>query len=130
MPQPLCTGTTLQCTMGAAPSVFVAQPLPGAPMILGAMPAGTIAQTLPVNIPPFGMCQSPSNPAVASATAAAMGVLTPMPCVPMVITPWAPPSITTSHAMLPVATVASKCACAYGGVISATVPVAGPAQTT
>jgi hypothetical protein len=130
MPQPLCTGTTLQCSMGAAPSVFVAQPLPGSPMILGAMATATIVQTLPANILPFGMCQSPANPAVASATAAAMGVLTPMPCLPMVVTPWAPPSTTTAHAMLPIATVASKCMCAYGGVISVTAPIPGPAQTT
>lgn len=130
MPQPLCTGTTLTCSFGAAPTVFVAQPLPGAPMILGAMPAATITQTLPVNIPTFGMCQSLANPTVASATAAAMGALTPMPCVPAIVTPWAPPAVSLFNSMLPVATVNSRCMCAYGGVISVAAPVPGPANPT
>jgi hypothetical protein len=129
MPQPLCTGTILQCSMGVAPSVFVALPLPGTPMILGGMPAATILQTTPVvNILPFGLCRSPANPAVASATAAAMGALTPMPCTPLIPTTWAPPSLTTFHGMLPVASSISTCACMFGGVISVSVPVPGPVQ--
>lgn len=130
MPQPLCTGTMLACTFGVAPSVFVAEPLPGAPMILGAMPAATILQMLPDNIPPFGMCQSMANPEVASATAAAQGVLTPMPCTPLVAAPWAPPATSLFSNMQPVATVASICECSFGGVISVTTPIPGPAETT
>lgn len=130
MPQPLVTGTMLQCSMGLAPSVFVADPLPGAPMVLGALAAGTIAQILPTNVPPFGMCQSMTNPAVASATAAAQGVLTPMPCTPLIAAPWMPPSTTTTSNMLPLATVASKCMCSLGGVVSVAAPIPGPAETT
>lgn len=40
-----------------------------------------------LNIMPFGMCTTPSNPMVAAATAAALGVLTPMPCLPMTMSP-------------------------------------------
>ena len=40
------------------------------------MPAANIMDHVPmVNIMPFGMCITPSNPAVAAATAAALGVL-------------------------------------------------------
>ncbi len=129
MPKFLTTGATLECTMGAAPSVFVAQGLPGVPDILGSMPAATIAEFTPTNILPFGMCKSPENPTVAQATAAANGVLTPMPCVPSVVAPWAPPSECTTVNGVALATAESKCACAYGGTISVQTPIQGPEDT-
>lgn len=43
-----------------------------------------------MNIMPFGMCMSIANPTVAAATAAALGVLTPMPCIPATTSPWVP----------------------------------------
>lgn len=39
------------------------------------------------NILSFGMCSHPANPIVASATAATMGVLTPMSCIPVTVSP-------------------------------------------
>lgn len=72
-----CTGATMTCAMGVAPSTFSATPK----LVNSSnMPAGNIMDCVPmVNIPPFGLCMSPTNPAVAAATAAALGVLTPMP---------------------------------------------------
>lgn len=66
----------------------------------------------------FGMCTSPSNPTVAAATAAALGVLTPMPCIPACAAPWAPGSPTVIVGGKPALNNSSKCICSYGGVIS------------
>ncbi|MDD2421592.1 MAG: DUF4280 domain-containing protein [Heliobacteriaceae bacterium] len=70
---------------------------------------------------PFGMCSSPANPAVAAATAAALGVLTPMPCTPLVVTPWAPGSPTVLVGGYPALNNSSKAMCSFGGVIQITV---------
>lgn len=73
------------------------------------------------NIMSFGMCQSMSNPTVASATAAAQGVLTPMPCAPVVTAPWAPPGqvkVMDTPALINNA----KCMCQWGGMISVNNP--------
>ena len=130
MPKFLATGATLQCTMGAAPSVFTAQGLPGVPMVLGSLPAATITEFVAMmNIMPFAMCQSPQNPMVAAATAAAMGVLTPMPCIPNVVAPWAPPSQCATANGIPLATAQSTCTCAWAGTISVQMPTQGPEDT-
>jgi len=70
-----------------------------------------------VNIMPFGMCSSPSNPVVASATAAALGVLTPMPCIPNTTTPWSPGAPTMMLANQPALDDTSILNCMWGGVI-------------
>ena len=68
MPLFLTTGMMLECSMGAAPTPFVADPLPGAPTESG-MPCATIVQIVAAkNIMPFGMCKSMANPTVAAAT--------------------------------------------------------------
>ena len=54
-------------------------------------PAATIMAFKPMaNIPGFGACMSPMNPQVIAATAAALGVFTPQPCIPVTTSPWAP----------------------------------------
>ncbi|MCU0512848.1 MAG: DUF4280 domain-containing protein [Anaerolineae bacterium] len=114
-------GAMTSCTFGLAPSTLMV--LPTNKVLAANMPAATIMDNKPlVNILPFGMCNSMANPTVASATAAASGVLTPMPCVPVVPAPWAPGSPTVLIANLPALNNSSKAACTYGGVISITMP--------
>src|ERR1700755_1104472 len=86
---PLLTrmGATLQCSFGAAPvPLTVVDPTS---ILEDATPAANIMDPPPfVNIMAFGMCTSIANPTVAAATAAALGVLTPMPCIPATPAPW------------------------------------------
>ena len=116
----VCTGAQLMCTFGAAPSVFNATPRP---VMTSFMPAGVITDNKPFfNIPPFGVCMSLANPAVANATAAALGVLTPMPCTPMLPAPWVPgvPNVLIEN--IPALDNMCKLMCAYAGVISIVMP--------
>lgn len=117
----VCMGAMMQCSFGVAPSSLVV--LPTNQVLAGGPPAATIMDYAPiVNIPPFGMCTSPSNPTVAAATAAALGVLTPMPCVPATAAPWAPGSPTVLIGNMPALTDQSKCMCSWGGVIQIVSP--------
>lgn len=116
-------GAMLKCTFGLSPSTLMVT-VPLRPSIQN-KPKATIMDFTPmVNVMPFGMCQSMSNPTVASATAAAMGVLTPMPCIPVIVSPWAPGGkelISNVPALLD----NCKLMCAYGGNIS----IASPGHT-
>lgn len=117
MGQLVVTGATIQCSFGLAPGVLNVLPVN---RVMGAgPPAASIMDSKPmVNIAPFGMCTSMSNPQVAAATAAAMGVLTPMPCMPATTAPWIPGSPTVLLGSAPALTNASKCICMWGGQIS------------
>ena len=116
----VCAGAMMMCSFGVAPSSLVV--LPVYRTMTGA-PAANIMDNKPmVNIPPFGMCSSPANPMVAAATAAALGVLTPMPCIPVTAAPWAPGSPTVLIGNMPALNNSSKLMCNWGGVIQITVP--------
>lgn len=117
-----CTGAMMMCSFGAAPASLITIPM-GAPVLTGGPPAATIMDSKPmVNIPTFGVCMTPSNPTVAAATAAAMGVLTPMPCIPATAAPWAPGSPMVLINNFPALSNSSICNCMWGGVITITVP--------
>ncbi len=85
-------------------------------VFIGGMPAATILDGTPSNLPTFGTCSNPSNPAVAAATAAAMGVLTPQPCLPVCVS-WAPGSSTVTVCKRPALNSTSNLTCVYGGMI-------------
>jgi hypothetical protein len=110
----------MQCSFGMAPSSLV---VPPANMVTAGAPAANIMDFKPnANIPPFGMCQSMANPQVASATAAAQGVLTPQPCIPVTTSPWAPGSPMVLIGNQPALTDTSTCMCTWGGVIKINSP--------
>jgi hypothetical protein len=91
--------------------------------LTSSQPAANIMDNKPmVNVLPFGMCRSPANPTVAAATAAAMGVLTPMPCIPNTPAPWVPGSPTALIASQPALNNTSKLMCIWAGVISINIP--------
>ena len=114
-------GAMMMCSFGLAPASLIVIPA-GPPVMAGGPLAATIMDFKPMaNIPPFGMCQSLANPTVAAATAAALGVLTPMPCVP-VTTPWTPGSPTVLIGNMPALNNSSKCMCSWAGSISITYP--------
>jgi hypothetical protein len=117
MPQQVSMGASLQCSFGAAPSTLVVLPVN---LVMGeGPPAANIMDHIPlVNIMPFGVCSSPANPTVAAATAAALGVLTPMPCVPATLTPWTLGAPTVLLGNQPSLDNVSKCMCNWGGVVS------------
>ena len=112
----------IQCSFGIAPGQLMVLPLN---KVIGnkSMPMANINDNKPMlNILPFGMCNSISNPTVAAATAAALGVLTPMPCVPVTVAPWAPghPKVMISN--MPALTHTCKLQCMWGGVIQVVMP--------
>ena len=115
-----CMGASMMCSFGAAPSTLVVLPTN---KVLATTPAANIMDNKPiVNIPPFGMCMSMANPTVAAATAAALGVLTPMPCVPVTTAPWVVGSPTILLGNMPTLDNNSKLMCNWGGVIQIVAP--------
>ncbi len=126
MGQCVVMGAMLQCSFGLAPASLI--PTPSSKVVIEKKPAATIQDVAPSNIPTFGMCQSLANPQVAAATSAAMGVLTPMPCVPAIAGTWIPAAPKTTIGGQPALVSGSTCICSYGGQIQIT--FTGAVQTT
>lgn len=120
MGQQVCMGAMLQCSFGVAPSTLMVLPTN---RVLTQTPAANIMDSVPfLNVLPFGMCQSMANPAVAAATAAALGALTPMPCTPVPAGPWVPGSPKVLIGGMPAVDSNCKLMCSFGGVIQVTNP--------
>ncbi len=115
------SGAELACTFGSSPANLTVLPINRTEACN--QPEATIQDYVPMlNILPFGMCASPSNPQVAAATAAAMGVLTPQPCIPATSSPWSPGTATVQIANKVALDNVSMCNCMWAGVISITDP--------
>jgi hypothetical protein len=126
MPKVVRNTAQLKCSMGLAPAQLIVLPHG---VEDGNQPMATVDDYQPLaNILPFGMCQSMANPQVATATAAAQGVLTPQPCLPNVTAPWVPGSPLVSLQDRPVLTDDSKCMCIWAGNIEIINP--GPGDSS
>jgi hypothetical protein len=117
MPLQVCMGAMMQCSFGVAPSSLVV--LPTNRVMTNMVPDANIMDHIPmVNIMPFGMCTSIANPTVAAATAAALGVLTPMPCIPATPAPWVAGAPTVLLGNFPSLDNVSQLMCMWAGVIT------------
>jgi hypothetical protein len=125
MSKQVVTTAQLSCSFGTSPTAFSV--LPAKRIKVGNMDAANILDHVPMaNIKPFGMCSSLANPTTASATSAALGVLTPTPCVPATAAPWATGAPAVLLANQPALNLPSKCLCTWQGVIT----IAAPGQAT
>ena len=116
----VCGGAVLQCSFGTVPSNLTVLPVN---RVISKMPLANIMDNVSfVNILPFGMCSSLTNPSVASATAAALGILTPMPCIPVTVGPWIPGKPNVLIGGYPALNDKSMLMCAYGGIVTIQCP--------
>ena len=108
-------GALLQCDKGTAPSALaVTRPTHSS----NSMPMANAMDFAPTtNIAPFLLCTTQTNPQVASATAAAQGVLTPQPCIPVTTSPWTPGAGKVTVAAPPRSPTAAR-VCARGAARS------------
>ncbi len=107
-------GATLGCTHGSSTALLSIVP--------GRRPNALVATVRDhaslMNIAPFGLCSSLSNPRVAAATAAAQGNLTPQYCVPHTPGPWTQPEPAVDVDGVEALHECATCRCAWGGRIS------------
>lgn len=121
MAQQVTNGAMISCSFGVAPAQLTV--LPASRVNANKQPAATIMENKPmVNVMPFGMCNTITNPQVAAATSAAMGVLTPQPCIPNTTAPWTPGSPTVMIGNKPALNNSCQLMCMWGGVITFSYP--------
>ena len=115
-------GANLVCPFGTAPAALVVN---SQTTVLGPSgPLATIMDSKPgANIPTFGMCNNPANPATVKPPPV---FFTPAPCVPSIPAPWSPGSSTVLLGGLPALSNTSVCNCAYAG---APITITSPGQT-
>ena len=115
MSQLIATGGSCMCSFGTAPGNLASTN--NTTVLVEGKPAMVMTDVAAmVNITPFGLCTTLSNPTVAAATAAALGVLTPQPCIPVIAGAWMGGK--TLIGGKPCLNMESKCVCSYGGSIS------------
>ena len=127
MPFHVCNGATLQCAGATPPGAGPLTVLPIHRMLTSNQPAANINDFIPlINIPSFGACMLLTNPLVAAATTAALGVLTPVPCIPITLSPWTAGAPTVLLDGAPALDNISTLSCMMGGQIT----IANPGEMT
>lgn len=106
----------ISCLFGTVPTPLTV--LPDRTVFAEIMLMGNITDFIPlVNVMTFVMCTSIANPEVDTATTAASGVLTPMPCVPVVADPWISLALDVIVTEGPALDQTSMVLCTWAGVI-------------
>jgi len=117
----VCNGATMQCLWGNTTATLII--FPEKKCVGEKQPMANIMDHKSlVNIMPFGLCSSLSNPAVSSATSAAQGVLTPQPCIPNTLVPWDSGKTDILIKKMPGLTELSQLRCEWCGMITITDP--------
>lgn len=106
----------IKCPFGVTPTPL--NVLPDRTVFAEIMLMGNITDMIPlINIMTFGMCSSIANPEVDAATTAASGVLTPMPCIPVIVDPWISEALDVIVTEGPALDQTSLIMCTWAGVI-------------
>lgn len=107
----------MKCPFGTTQPKLVVLPI--RTVFMAGKPMANISDHVPMmNIPSFGNCRTVSYPPTGSATAAACGTLTPMPCVPGTTSPWMRGKNDVLVKGQPAVLKSSYCQCQWGGVIT------------
>jgi hypothetical protein len=113
----------ISCSMAMPPVPVPLAVVPtGTPVTADTLAATIMAFAPMVNIPTFGMCGTPSNPVVAAATAAKLGVFSPAPCIPATTSPWTPGAAKVMIDGQPALHSGCTAMCMWGGVITISAP--------
>lgn len=115
----VCSTAKIKCSCGDKISTLTV--LPSRTIWLTGQPQANISDHKSMqNIAPFGKCHTTAYPPTGSATAAAHGKLTPMPCVPNTPFPWMGGKNDVLLKGAPALLKSSTCRCVYGGTITLT----------
>lgn len=114
------SGAAVTCGAGASPSTL--QATGQQKLLVSGKPAATIMDAAAfINIPPCGMCSSPTHPAIAPVLSST-GVLVPQPCTPQPVGTWIPTQTKLLAGGVPCLANDSQLICAFGGVLTITNP--------
>ncbi len=120
----IVTGAQLQCSFGLAPSNLAVTSQ--FTVLAAGKPAATIQDNqFPINIPPFGMCNSPTNPVYIAANAKP-GPPTPVACTMTPVGNWVPGNAAVIIGGKPCLCTGSTLTCGQG---MGTITIINPGQT-